>query len=139
MGLLYLYGCDWTELAYNRTEYRGLATAMLNKGLKHYRVNIEIHYILSTDIYSPDSFAFQGYAFYLCLVWLQQYNVTLITLFLTLVLFYVLFVLCCSMYCLFCVVLCIVRVYMCTVLLPPGGYPIAIKYIISFPVLFPQL
>jgi hypothetical protein len=41
--------------------------------------------------------------------------------------------LCCSMYCLFCVVLCIVCVYMCTVLLPPGGYPIAVnKYIISF-------
>jgi hypothetical protein len=30
------------------------------------------------------------------------------------------------------VVLCIVCVYMCTVLLPPGGYPIAVKnYIIS--------
>jgi hypothetical protein len=40
---------------------------------------------------------------------------------------------CCSMYCLFCVVLCIVCVYMCTVLLPPGGYPIAVKkYIISY-------
>ena len=40
--------------------------------------------------------------------------------------------LCCSMYCLFCVVLCIVCVYMCTVLLPPGGYPIAVnKYITS--------
>jgi len=38
------------------------------------------------------------------------------------VLFYVLFV---------CVVLCIVCVYMCTVLLLPGGYPIAVKYIIS--------
>jgi len=35
------------------------------------------------------------------------------------------------MYCLFCVVLCIVCVYMCTVLLPPVGYPIAVKYIIS--------
>jgi len=34
------------------------------------------------------------------------------------------------MYCLFCVVLCIVCVYMCTVLLPVGGYPIAVKYII---------
>jgi len=34
------------------------------------------------------------------------------------------------MYCLFCVVLCIVCVYMCTVLLAPGGYPIAVKYII---------
>jgi hypothetical protein len=45
------------------------------------------------------------------------------------VLFYV--ILCCSMYCLFCVVLCIVCVYMCTVLLPPGGYPIAVKYITS--------
>jgi hypothetical protein len=45
------------------------------------------------------------------------------------VLFYVF--LCCSMYCLFCVVLCIVCVHMCTVLLPPGGYPIAVKYIIS--------
>jgi len=36
------------------------------------------------------------------------------------------------MYCLFCVLLCIVCVYMCTVLVPPGGYPIAVnKYIIS--------
>jgi hypothetical protein len=35
------------------------------------------------------------------------------------------------MYYLFCVVLCIVCVCMCTVLLPPGGYPIAVKYIIS--------
>jgi len=35
-------------------------------------------------------------------------------------------------YCLFCVVLCIVCVYMCTVLLPPGGYPIAVKYIIYY-------
>jgi len=31
------------------------------------------------------------------------------------------------MYFLFCVVLCIVCVYMCTVLLPPGGYPIAVN------------
>jgi hypothetical protein len=38
--------------------------------------------------------------------------------------------LCCSLYCLFYVVLCIVCVYMCTVLLPPGGYPITVKYII---------
>jgi len=38
------------------------------------------------------------------------------------VLFYVFFVLCRSLYC----------VYMCTVLLPPGGYPIAVKYIISY-------
>jgi hypothetical protein len=45
-------------------------------------------------------------------------------------LFYVF--LCCSMYCWFCEVLCIVCVYMCTVLLPPGGYPIAVKYIISY-------
>ena len=57
-------------------------------------------------------------------------------LFLIFVLFYLFFVLfyvflCCSMYCLFCVVLCIVCVYMCTVLRPPGGYPIAVKYIIS--------
>ena len=40
--------------------------------------------------------------------------------------------LCCCTYCLFCVVLCIVCVYMCTVLLPPGGCPIAVKYIISY-------
>jgi len=33
---------------------------------------------------------------------------------------------------LFCVVLCIVCVYMCTVLLPPGGYPIAVKYSMSY-------
>jgi hypothetical protein len=38
--------------------------------------------------------------------------------------------LCCSMYCLFCDVLCIVCVYICTELLPPGGYPVAVKYII---------
>jgi len=47
------------------------------------------------------------------------------------VLFYIF--LCCSVYCLFCVVPCIVCLYMCTVLLPPGGYPIAVnKYIILF-------
>jgi hypothetical protein len=46
------------------------------------------------------------------------------------VLFYVF--LCCSMYCSFCDVLCIVYVYMCTELLPPGGYPIAVKYIVSY-------
>jgi len=40
--------------------------------------------------------------------------------------------LCCCMYCLFCVVLCIVCVYMCTELLSPGGYPTAVKYIISY-------
>ena len=39
------------------------------------------------------------------------------------VLLYVLFVLCLSLYC-----LC---VYRCTELLPPGGYPIAVKHIIS--------
>jgi hypothetical protein len=33
------------------------------------------------------------------------------------------------MYCLFCVILCIVHVYVCTELLPPGGYPTAVKYI----------
>jgi len=32
------------------------------------------------------------------------------------------------MYFLFCVILCLIYVYMCTVLLPPGGYPIAVKY-----------
>jgi len=32
-------------------------------------------------------------------------------------------------YCLFCDILCIVCVYVCTELLPPGGYPIAVKYI----------
>ena len=58
-------------------------------------------------------------------------------LFLIFVFFYIFFVLfyvfsCCSMYCLFCVVLCIVCVYMCTELLPPDGYPIAGKYIISY-------
>jgi hypothetical protein len=36
------------------------------------------------------------------------------------------------MYCLFCDVLCTVCVCMCTELLPPGGYPIAVKYIISY-------
>jgi ABC-type uncharacterized transport system permease subunit len=65
-------------------------------------------------------------------------------LFLIFVLFYVFFVLfyvylCCSMY--FCVVLCIVCfvfsvlfvcVYICTELLPLDGYPIAVKYIISY-------
>jgi hypothetical protein len=47
------------------------------------------------------------------------------------VLFYVFFVFYVFVL-LFCV-LCIVCVYMCTVLLPPGGYPIAVnKYIISY-------
>jgi hypothetical protein len=36
------------------------------------------------------------------------------------------------MYCLFWVVLCIVCVQMCTVLLPPGGYPIAVKKCTSY-------
>jgi hypothetical protein len=38
----------------------------------------------------------------------------------------------CSLYCLFCDVPCIVCVYMCTEQLPPGGYAIAVKYIISY-------
>jgi len=42
------------------------------------------------------------------------------------VLFYVFL---CSLYCLFCDVSCIVCVYMCTEQLPPGGYPIAVKYV----------
>ena len=50
-------------------------------------------------------------------------------LFLVVVLLYVF--LCCSTYRLFCDVPCIVCVYMCTEELPPGGYPIAVKYIIS--------
>jgi hypothetical protein len=47
--------------------------------------------------------------------------------------------LCCSMYCLFCVVLCIVCVHMCTELLPPGGYPIAVKYIVSYHIIIRAL
>ena len=43
--------------------------------------------------------------------------------------------LCCSIYCLFYVILCIVCVYMCTVLLPPGGYPIAVNIYISYAVM----
>jgi hypothetical protein len=39
-------------------------------------------------------------------------------------------VLFCILFCVDCVVLCIVCVQMCTVLLPPGGNPIAVKYII---------
>jgi hypothetical protein len=57
-------------------------------------------------------------------------------LFLVVLLLYVFFVLfyvfLCSMYCLFCDVPCIVCVYMCTEQLPQGGYPIAVKYIISY-------
>ena len=58
------------------------------------------------------------------------------------VLFYVFFVLfyvflCCSTYCLFCDVLCIVCVYMCTELLPPGGYPVAVNYIILYRITTP--
>jgi len=36
------------------------------------------------------------------------------------------------MYCLFYDVPCIVCVYMCAEQLPPVGYPIAIKYIVSY-------
>jgi len=69
--------------------------------------------------------------FYVCFVLFYVFFVLFYVFF---VLFYVFFVLfyvflCCSTYCLFCVVLCIVCVYMCTVLLPPGGYSIAVKYI----------
>ena len=52
-------------------------------------------------------------------------------------LFYVF--LCCSMYYLFCDVPCIVCVYMCTEQLPPGGYPIGVKYIISRLIKFTSL
>jgi hypothetical protein len=44
-------------------------------------------------------------------------------LFLIFVFFYVFLL----FYVMFCVVLCIVCVYMCTELLPPGGYPVAVK------------
>jgi hypothetical protein len=44
--------------------------------------------------------------------------------------------LCCSMYCLFCDVPCIVCVYMCTEQLPPGGYPIAVKYNLSYYIIY---
>jgi len=57
--------------------------------------------------------------------------------FLIFVLFYVFFVRS-SMYCLFCVVLCIVCEYICTELLPPGGYPIAVKHIIPYYLLVPM-
>jgi len=40
------------------------------------------------------------------------------------------------MYCLFCIVPCIVCVYICTVLLPPVGYQISVKYIISYHTIF---
>jgi hypothetical protein len=46
--------------------------------------------------------------------------------------------LCCPMWCLFCDVPCIVCLYMCTEQLPPGGYPIAVKYIISY-IIFPPI
>jgi hypothetical protein len=39
------------------------------------------------------------------------------------------------MYCLFCDVLFIVCVYMWTVLLPPGGYQIAVKYIVLYDII----
>jgi hypothetical protein len=40
----------------------------------------------------------------------------------------------CVVLCIYFVILCIACVYMCTILLPPGGYPIAVKYII-FPII----
>jgi hypothetical protein len=46
--------------------------------------------------------------------------------------FFVFYVFLCCMYCLFFDVPCIVCLYMCTEQLPPGGYPIAVKYIISY-------
>ena len=42
------------------------------------------------------------------------------------------------MYCLFCDVPYIVCVYMCTEQLPPGGYPIAVKCIISYDSIYNQ-
>jgi hypothetical protein len=43
-------------------------------------------------------------------------------------LFCSMYFLCCSMWCLFCDLSCIVCVYICTEQLPPGCYPIAVKY-----------
>jgi hypothetical protein len=51
---------------------------------------------------------------------------------LCIILCYSMYFLCCSMWCVFCDVPCIVCVCMCTEQLPPGGYPIAVKYIISY-------
>jgi hypothetical protein len=80
--------------------------------------------------------------FYVLFVLLYVYFVLLYAFF---VLFYVFF---CVVVCIFCVVLFTVCVYMCTEQLPPGGYPIAVKYmsyhIISYHIkrgsrtLFPQ-
>ena len=43
------------------------------------------------------------------------------------------------MYCLFCDVPCVVCVNMCTEQLPPGGYPIAVKYYIYISLLLEGL
>jgi hypothetical protein len=43
------------------------------------------------------------------------------------------------MYYLVCVVVCTVCVYMCTVLLPPGGYPIAVNKIYHYITTFVDL
>jgi len=76
------------------------------------------------------------YFFVLCYVFFVLFYVFLCCSMYFFVLCYVFFVLfyvflCCSIYCLFCDVLCTVCVHMCTELLSPGGYPIAVKYIIS--------
>jgi hypothetical protein len=79
--------------------------------------------------HGPDSLSFLCCSLFLCCC--SMYFCVVLCIFM---LFYVF--LCCSMYCLFCDVLCIVCVcvcvYMCAELLPPGGYTIAVKYIISY-------
>ena len=80
------------------------------------------------------------YVFLCCSMYFLCYSMYFCVVLCIFVLFYVF--LCCSVYfcvvlcifvlfyyCLLCVVLCIVCVFMCTELLPPGGYPIAVKYV----------
>jgi hypothetical protein len=70
-------------------------------------------------------FCFSMYYFciFLCIIFMFFYVLFLFFLCIIFVFF---------MYCLFCVVLCIVCLYMCTELLLPGGFPTAVKYIISY-------
>jgi hypothetical protein len=78
------------------------------------------------DVYSVGLYRDPVHSFKFSHLW-WPFNLThSLRLFISYCLFCV--IVCFVPYCLFCVVLCIVCVYMCTELLPPGDYPIAVKY-----------
>ena len=92
----------------------------------------DMYFFVVLCIFCCSMYLFVVLCIFCCSVYFLLFYVFFVFFFVLCIFCVVLCILCCSMYCLFCDVLCIVCVYMCTELLPPGGYPVAVKYIISY-------